>query len=229
MTIVCTLPNPCCKCDECRRAKHAAYKRQKRARIKAIREQYSKPKEKAPPTSKVCTKCKTRKPLEDFYKDVRNSDGITAQCKKCHRKVRCCSVCKKTKPASAFPKPTKTKKRYTECRECHAAKARAYKQKQQIADRQAGKVGNFHAQFAALKQTFLETFVLTAIYWFDGKSQEYKDDNQTAYKDFDELAVSLWQSLCSSKTNVRLQKKELPTALRMEALTIYNDIRKEYL
>ena len=34
---------------------------------------------------KNCTKCGERKPLEDFPKDSRNSDGREAQCKRCSK------------------------------------------------------------------------------------------------------------------------------------------------
>ncbi len=35
-------------------------------------------------TYKVCSKCKVEKTLDEFYKDLRNKDGKSSNCKECH-------------------------------------------------------------------------------------------------------------------------------------------------
>lgn len=37
-----------------------------------------------PATHKQCRKCKQTKPVADFYRDKRSSDGLKTECKPCH-------------------------------------------------------------------------------------------------------------------------------------------------
>ncbi len=39
-------------------------------------------------TVKFCTKCGNLKPLSEFYKDKRNTDGLKSQCKTCHNSYK---------------------------------------------------------------------------------------------------------------------------------------------
>lgn len=44
---------------------------------------------------KICSKCKVYKPTIEFRKDVRTSDGLYNQCKKCQNLVASISRAKK--------------------------------------------------------------------------------------------------------------------------------------
>jgi len=49
----------------------------------------SKAPEKAPEVyGKSCTKCKTKKPYDDFYKDKHAKDGHASQCKECKKAAK---------------------------------------------------------------------------------------------------------------------------------------------
>lgn len=38
--------------------------------------------------TKICTKCKKEKSINEFYKDSNSKDGLTSRCKACHKKYR---------------------------------------------------------------------------------------------------------------------------------------------
>lgn len=65
------------QCKDCQREiAQAAYK-------KKAEEKAEEPVPPAPPTTKVCTKCKRELPLERFGRNVRATDGLKCYCKDC--------------------------------------------------------------------------------------------------------------------------------------------------
>jgi Recombination endonuclease VII len=70
-------------CKACCSRRGAEMYRRKRARLgKTVRTRVE-----VPPGHKYCRRCDTIKPLSEWHKNVRQSDGLTSYCKACRREI----------------------------------------------------------------------------------------------------------------------------------------------
>lgn len=94
--------------------------------------------------SKRCPRCETAKPVSEFHKNRRNTDGLMAYCKPCAKELAAeqreraiaartdtdtkrCPRCDTTKLVGEFHRDGKSRDGlYSYCKECNKAKAKAW-------------------------------------------------------------------------------------------------------